>query len=336
MKNYEYPRVHPPSSLQPPQPSSDRRYSWMETPADSENRMWTNNARRGSEATALPQVPDQHVQNMEHGNAASAHSYQMQDPRVVQQLYVEDPRYQDAYSAQQAPSQTPSSIPPSAPAQDVPPAALQRPDPVKQAPDHENKLAAPIEPDVNPLTPTTPKVTQRASTNMAIVPPPSDPAQFSVSTYTPSPQTIRGGSWQHGLCSCAEPSTCLTGLFCPCVVYGRTQYRLGLRGERKDPTNMLGYTAFNGSCIAFAFLCGINGILTAIQHTRVRKTYNMSTEAGNVAGDCVKGFCCCCCVVAQDEKEVRYREEQARKPGVSTNQEGYVAPTGMNFSPPPR
>ncbi|KAK4938795.1 hypothetical protein LTR10_020802 [Elasticomyces elasticus] len=278
MKNYEYPPVHPPSSLQPPQPSSDRRYSWMETPADSGHRMWTNNARRGSEATALPQVPDHHVQNMEHGNAALAHSYQMQDPRVVQQLYVEDPRYQDAYSAQQASSQTPSSIPPSAPAQDVPPAPLQPPDPVKQSPDHENKLAAPIEPDVNPLTPTTPKVTQRASTNMAIVPPPSDPAQFSVSTYTPSPQTIRD---------------------------------------------------------AFAILCGINGILTAIQHTRVRKTYNMSTEAGNVAGDCVKGFCCCCCVVAQDEKEVRYREGQARKPGASINQEGYVAPTGMNFSPPP-
>ncbi|KAI1610838.1 PLAC8 family-domain-containing protein [Exophiala viscosa] len=335
MKNYDYPRVNPPS-LQPPQPSSDRRYSWMETPADVENRTWTNPTREEQGTSSPPQVSEHQVQNTERGNAASAHPYQMQDPRVVQQMYVEEPRYQTAYSTQQAASQLPSSVPPSTQIQEQPSTAPQPPDPVKQAPDQVKKLTAPIEPDVNPLTPTTPKVAQRASTNMAIVPPPSDPAQFSVGIYTPSPQSIRGGSWQHGLCSCAEPSTCLTGLFCPCIVYGRTQYRLGLRGERKDPTNMLGYTAVNGSCIAFAILCGINGVLSAIQHTRIRKTYNMNSEAGNVPGDCVKGFCCCCCVVAKDEKEVRYREEQARKPGASTNQEGYVAPTGMNFSPPPR
>ncbi len=129
----------------------------------------------------------------------------------------------------------------------------------------------------------------------------------------------------------------MTGLFCPCVVYGKTQYRLSLRDERKDPTNMLGYTAVNGSCIAFGVLCGVNGILAAIQRTRLRKAYNMSTEAGNVAGDCLRGICCCCCVVAQDEKEAKFREEQARKPaGSGTKREGYVAPTSMTFSPPPR
>jgi Cys-rich protein (TIGR01571 family) len=121
------------------------------------------------------------------------------------------------------------------------------------------------------------------------------------------------------------------------VVYGKTQYRLGLREEKKDPTNMLGYTAFNGACIAFGILCGINACLAAIQHTRVRKTYNMSTEAGNVAGDCIKSVCCCCCIVAQDEKEVKFREESARKPaGAVAKNEGYVAPTSMSFSPPPR
>ena len=100
---------------------------------------------------------------------------------------------------------------------------------------------------------------------------------------------------------------------------------------------MLGYTAFNGSCIAFGLLCGVNGMLAAIQRTRLRKKYDMSSEAGNVAADCMKGLCCCCCVVAQDEKEVKFREEQARKPaGSATKKEGYVAPTSMSFSPPPR
>jgi len=187
------------------------------------------------------------------------------------------------------------------------------------------------------LTPTTPKTANRASTNMAIVPPPTDPSQFPTGTYTPGAHSIRRGSWQHGLCSCAEPSICLTGVFCPCIVYGRTQYRLALRVERKDPTNMLGYTTVNGSCMVFAVLCGFNGILAAIQHARVRKAFNMSAEAGNVAGDCVKGICCCCCIVAQDEKEVKFREEQVRKPlGSASRDEGYVAPTGMTFRPPPR
>ncbi|EXJ84287.1 hypothetical protein A1O3_04954 [Capronia epimyces CBS 606.96] len=172
---------------------------------------------------------------------------------------------------------------------------------------------------------------------MAIVPPPTDPSQFSVSMFTPIAQVNRGGSWRHSLCSCAEPSTCLTALFCPCIVYGKTQYRLSLRADRKDPTNMLGYTAVNGSCIAFGVVCGINGILAAIQHTRVRKAYGMNSEAGNVPGDCLKGLCCCCCIVAQDEKEVRFREEQARKPaGSATTTEGYITPTAMTFSAPPR
>jgi hypothetical protein len=100
---------------------------------------------------------------------------------------------------------------------------------------------------------------------------------------------------------------------------------------------MLGYTTVNGSCMAFGILCGINGILAGLQRTRLRKKYSMSNEAGDVAGDCLKGVCCCCCVVAQDEKEIKFREEQARKPaGSGTKKEGYVAPTTMTFSPPPR
>lgn len=271
------------------------------------------------------------------GTVHMQHPYQMQNPAVVQQQqhqHVQDPRYPSAYCLPQIPVQIPALTTLSHPQeqQSIP----QTPDPVKQS-STDNKPSVPISPDANPLIPTAPRGPQRASTNMAIVPPSGNPAHFSIGVYTPSPQAIRGGSWQHGLCSCAEPSICLTGLFCPCIVYGKTQYRLSLRGERKDPTNMLGYTVVNGSCLAFAILCGINGCLSAIQHTRVRKTYNMNTEAGNVPGDCVKGFCCCCCVIAQNEKEVMFREEQARKPaGVSDTQAGYVAPTGMTFSPPPR
>ena len=343
MKSYEYPRVRPPTSLAPPQRPADNRFSWMDATADEEHRMWTNNTRKqtNTPTPALPPLSTQPTQvvlqqplRMEvHTHNGEVHQYPGQDLGVTQQQqqHIQDPRYNGAYNTQQQYSQVQvpqTQMQPPEQTTSLPP---QPPDPVKQPPVPAYEATAPIAPDENPLSPTTLKF-NRGSTNMAIVPPPADPSQYSIGSFTPSPQAIRGGSWQHGLCSCAEPSTCLTGLFCPCIVYGRTQYRLTLRGERKDPTNMLGYTAVNGSCIAFGVLCGFNSILAAIQHTRIRKTYNMNSEAGNVAGDCLKGFCCCCCVVAQDEKEVRFREEQARKPAGS-KKEGYVTPAAMNFSP---
>ncbi|OAP62722.1 hypothetical protein AYL99_01949 [Fonsecaea erecta] len=344
MKNYEYPRVRPPTSLLPPQQPVDNRFSWMTTSADEEDRV---GARRETTPPppmpALPQgvaqqVPPQTqapVPAMERQvYACGVVPYQMHNPAVVQQQqqYMQAAQQPGAYVSPPYPTQVPilqqqPQMPPSPPPSE----------PAKQPPIPENEPTRPIVPDTNPLTPTTPKPPNRASTNMAIVPPPADPSQFSAHVFTPSPQSIKGGSWQHSFCSCAEPSTCITGLVCPCIVYGKTQYRLGLRDERKDPTNMLGYTAVNGSCVAFGLLCGVNGILAAIQHTRVRKTYNMNKDSGNVAGDCLKGICCCCCVVAQDEKEVRFREEQARKPaGSGAKREGYVAPTTMTFNPPPQ
>ncbi|KIY04122.1 uncharacterized protein Z520_00814 [Fonsecaea multimorphosa CBS 102226] len=350
MKNYEYPRVRPPTSLQLPQQPAENRFSWMTTSGDQEDRV---GARRetiipiptpppGIAQQPSPQggVPMPTMESQVYGGGGVVPYQIPRNPAVVQQQYMQAAQHHGAYTSQPYPVQVTGQQPQMQTTQyampPMPPSP-QPPEPAKQPPIPENELTGPIEPDTNPLTPTTPKPPMRASTNMAIVPPPSDPSQFSANVFTPSPQSIKGGSWQHSFCSCAEPSTCITGLFCPCVVYGKTQYRLGLRDERKDPTNMLGYTAVNGSCIAFGLLCGVNGILTAIQHTRVRKTYNMSEEAGNVAGDCLKGICCCCCVVAQDEKEVRFREEQARKPaGSGTKKEGYVAPTTMTFNPPPQ
>jgi len=70
---------------------------------------------------------------------------------------------------------------------------------------------------------------------------------------------------------------------------------------------MLSYSSINGSCLAWAVLPGVNALLTAIQHRRVRKVYDMEGK-GDFVGDCVRGVCCCCCMLAQDEKEMRERE----------------------------
>lgn len=192
-----------------------------------------------------------------------------------------------------------------------------------------------VGPDVNPLSPASPTATvsPTRTTNIQTFPPPSGDMSFPHSATFGPGQSSSGGTWHHGLGSCAEPTTCLFSLFCPCIVYGKTQHRLSLKSAKKDPTNMLGYSSINGSCLAWSVLCGVNILLTAIQHTRIRKAYEMDSQAGNVASDCVKSVCCCCCVLAQDEKEMKLREELSRNKEV---RESYQSPEGMTFAPPVR
>ena len=63
--------------------------------------------------------------------------------------------------------------------------------------------------------------------------------------------------WKHGLCE-PDPLCCM-GLFCPCMLYGRTMYRLSRKAQKQDPTDMLGYESCNGGCGLFAAACGLQG-----------------------------------------------------------------------------
>lgn len=119
-------------------------------------------------------------------------------------------------------------------------------------------------------------------------------------------QIVNGGHWSTGLCECADIGTCCLGLTCPCILYGRTQYRLLRKSRGEDPTNLLGYESCNGSCTALALLCGCQWILATIQHTRTRKAYDID---GNVCSDCVRATCCMCCTFIRNEREIKRREE---------------------------
>ena len=66
---------------------------------------------------------------------------------------------------------------------------------------------------------------------------------------------LNNGQWRHGLCGC-ETSICALGICCPCVLYGKTEYRLSQRAAKKDPTDLLGYSACNGACGLMAVSCG--------------------------------------------------------------------------------
>lgn len=277
----------------------------MQTPVEARGR----SLRRESNVPPLPQVPA-------HLAAQPQQTNPVRETQTLQTQFPPDIK-EDMYHNQPWRSATAGQTPPS---------EYEHQTPISPASSADKYIVHHIVPDVNPLTPTTPTPAHTA-TNTPVLPP-------SASSYTPfagPTQSVTGGTWTHDLCSCADPTTCMTAIFCPCIVYGKTQYRLTQRSDKRDPTNMLGYTAVNGSCAAFALLCGINGILAAIQHTRIRKTYSMDSQAGNVVSDCLKGCCCCCCTVAQDEKEVKRREDAAKGTEVP-----YQAPGGMEFAPPQR
>ena len=93
-------------------------------------------------------------------------------------------------------------------------------------------------PAYNPLSPTGPNVAQGDHR----------PGQVSHPNASVQPE------WKHGFCE--MDTLCCMGCVCPCMVYGKTQYRLSRKAKKLDPTDMLGYSACNSSCGLMAVACG--------------------------------------------------------------------------------
>ena len=115
-----------------------------------------------------------------------------------------------------------------------------------------------VAPDTNPLqSPQFPRFPPPTATGTSQVAAPEDITEYHQPGQVRHPnQDIKGGTWSHSLCDCSNISTCCLGIFCPCVLYGKTQYRLSLKSNKEDPTNMLGYESCNGACTGMALLCG--------------------------------------------------------------------------------
>jgi Cys-rich protein (TIGR01571 family) len=211
--------------------------------------------------------------------------------------------------------------------------------PVKTNPyTQNNEPNISVAPDANPLqSPRLPYFPPPARAPTAPPPAPTDPVGYHQPGQISHPnQQIKGGGWSHSLCDCSSIGTCLLGVVCPCILYGRTQHRLSRRSRKEDPTNMLGYETCNGSCTAMALLCGCQWLLATIQHTRTRKAYAIP---GSIASDCVRATCCTCCTLIQDEKEIRKREEEranASRAAGAALVSPYLAPGPMSYGPPQR
>lgn len=137
--------------------------------------------------------------------------------------------------------------------------------------------------------------------------------------------------WKSSLCACTpDVATCFTGLFCPCILYGRTAYRLNQKSAKKDPTDLLSYKATNGHCMLMSVSCGFWWLFPMVQRTRLRHMYKLE---GSFLGDCARGVCCCCCVAVQNEREVKGREDAKRQWAGPVNTDVYKSPPQMKYSP---
>lgn len=126
---------------------------------------------------------------------------------------------------------------------------------------------ATIAPDENPLK--SPRSPPSAKASFAPTwPTNNESARNSFPNHLPGQtmhqdEVVKGGYWSTGLCSLSDIGTCCLGITCPCVLYGRTQYRLSRKSKREDQTNMLGFELCNASCAMMACLCGLQCMLPA-------------------------------------------------------------------------
>ncbi|KAE8444057.1 hypothetical protein EG329_000925 [Mollisiaceae sp. DMI_Dod_QoI] len=117
---------------------------------------------------------------------------------------------------------------------------------------------------------------------------------------------------------CQEPpgagdiDTCCLGTWVPCVLYGKTDWRLHRVSQGEDPSNLEWESAngCNGRCwcwysISFCFGPCFAGVLTTFQRTRIRGTYGIK---GTVLQDCCWSFWLPACTQMQIDREVRARE----------------------------
>ncbi|KAF7875165.1 hypothetical protein EAF04_002337 [Stromatinia cepivora] len=105
-----------------------------------------------------------------------------------------------------------------------------------------------------------------------------------------------------------DHETAFTGIFAPCVLYGKTHWRLKNVSLGRDPHKFNSSDSCNSMCWihgALTVACCLSIGLTVIQRARIRAQYRIQGSMGN---DIVKSSFCGPCAMMQHDREVRARE----------------------------
>ncbi|KAL9072261.1 MAG: hypothetical protein Q9157_005171, partial [Trypethelium eluteriae] len=270
---------------QSPAIQSNPRFSYMATPVEVQAPIFPATQR----PPTIPQSPGSPNESMVPQEQAQAAQYPSERP-TVEVLRDQHP----AYSAPYADTTTPQNT--QIPSSNVPSISIapQSPRPIPAKPSSPTKPSSPgglsIDTSTTSHAPAgglyTPHATHTPALTSPFAPPFSPNAASGPNGLTaaahqpgqishPNMSSSSSTNWTHALLSVPSSATCCLGLFCPCVLYGRTSHRLALKSAKQDPTNMLGYSAVNGHCVLWALACGLQCVPTVLQRLRIRHAYKI-------------------------------------------------------------
>ena len=246
------------------------RFSWDETPQELRRQPYpapspTNSTIEESPISPVSPSNDLPSYDLQH----NARSTPLPDEKALEANMQAPPsRMHPAYSAPIAEQPTPASQQTTMPA--APPVSMHPAATPQDPPQSPGPLPVKKPEDGYPMTPLTNSTTSPQPSKYAIERPDAyNPRSLqgpnvSTANHRPGqvahPNSSIDSNWKHGMC---EPDAlCCMGTFCPCLLYGKTMYRLSKRSEKKDPTDLLGYESCNGSCGLFAIGCGFQGLST--------------------------------------------------------------------------
>ena len=232
--------------------SRNSRFSFMETPLESERSTFETYHQFSSptnstidESPISPASPSKGLPAYPYGPQGTPENPLPTEKAQAQSPHEVHPAFFAPYS-------------PESPAQQQQPAVLNepqspRPIPLKEKEHHPPPAAIPINNTFEP--PPVSAVERRETYNPdSMAGPNGAPVENHRPGQVSHPNASVNPHWKHGLC---EPDVlCCMGVMCPCMVYGKTMYRLSRKASKQDPTDVLGYESCNGSCGLFAAACG--------------------------------------------------------------------------------
>ena len=103
--------------------------------------------------------------------------------------------------------------------------------------------------------------------------------------------------WSTSICDCClEPSICITGTFCPCILFG------------KNVENLTNKSCCLNACCCCILPCSV--FLRTPYRRMIRKKYQLESDPCN---DCCVSFWCPLCSLCQETREIRYNHEKPKQ-----------------------
>lgn len=356
-----------------------RRFSYLETPIDMQepqfgnDRFAPNHGAIEEQNTPIEGIEGYHIQSREAfpvtaytmPPASNMHAapvrpertsspYGVPEPRGIHPAYyapVASQPYSSPRSRPGSEAQLPTAYPTSQSPEPQTMNRMQRSSTIPIKPEseegykpkspgfHEDRVQIPYSPQHGVFNPTSLVGPNGMDPEM------HQPGQVAHPNMQSGESSSSKGEWAHSLCECnSDVGTCMTGIFCPCILDSKTAYRMERKGEKRDPTDLLGFGNCNKRCgiMGIFGICGLcckfppfrlvktppnfPGIFPLTLRTRIRHAYKLQ---GNFCSDILHSCCCCCCVAIQNEREVRSREDRIRQHAGPSTQ--YRSDTGQGM-----